>query len=498
MTSVLTAALIWPILSVSSIVSTSNDALRTLFRVFHLTRAQKALTAGESWVSDVMRWTSVGSDSSAGVISTMYHRVETSGSIEKAVVYALSNAIFHTTLGATVIALTALVLAGVITCLVRTPLRISSLRFYVETRIYPGTTVSRLLFIFRNRRTWAMAVAIVYKYAWLALWSLTIVMAPVKYYSYLMYEYILAENPHADPRQALRLSQAMMKGNRRRAFLLDLSFLHWYALGLLTFGVAIYFYATPYRSLAMAELYVRLRQRAAGCPGIEQCNDPAFTMPPDVSAMTGAQAMDPTQHVSGEPTPQTYPEPWYAGPHVIFHGDYRRDYAAVNLVLLFFIFSFIGWVYETLLSPVYVGQLVDKGTLYGPWIPIYGCGGVAALLLLKRIRDHPLLTFGAAVVVCGVIEWVSATLIYELRGVSYWTYSGYFFNIQGRVCLEGLLIFGLGCSTVVYFLAPLLDTWLTRISLTRRWVIVAIIATAFVADTVLALIFPRMGLGLTS
>ena len=484
--SVIGAAIIWPVMNLSSVVSASHDLLLGLFRAFSWTDAEDVLDKAGNFLVRLRQLTSFGSDSSAGVISMVYSSVHSSGGIARAALTAIAHLFFHQNVSLSIIAGGTFLVSVAAFLFVRVPLRISSQRFYLETRIYPRTPLSALVFIYRRHRTCAMALAGLYKAVWLGLWSCTLVMAPVKYYSYLMYDYILAENPSASPREALRLSRAMMKGNKMRAFLLDLSFVPWYLLGLITFGLVIYFYANPYRSLSFAEFYTRVRESAIQreSPDVAICNDRYLFEP----------APEPTSDAGD--IAQEYPHPNPS--HWLNHIDYRRTYSLVNIVLFFFCFSFIGWVYESTLSLVYVGHLVNKGTLYGPWIPIYGSGGVAVLLLLKPIRGRPVLTFFAAMGVCGVIEYLSATIIYDATGLAYWSYAGYFFNIQGRVCLEGLLVFGMGCTAVIYFLAPLLDTWLDRIPLQVRYWIAGVLAAAFLTDAGFTAFHPRTGAGLTS
>jgi hypothetical protein len=478
-TSVLTAVFVWPLINPSAIVSTSYDLLWELFHGVGFTRGTAALEVAKGGITQFQAWTSVGQDSSAGVIAGVYNTVQASGSIERAVVYAVMHLFSLPTAGGWAIAIAAFLLTVALTVFVRVPLSISALRFFTETRVYPETPVSRLTYIFRRRRTLKVARAAVYKYAWLALWAPTIIMAPVKYYSYLLYDYILAENPDASPRAALRLSQALMKGHRGRACRLDLSFAPWYALGLVTFGLPIYFYASPYRSAAFAELYVQVRGASRSPAVAALCTDSALVEP---AAPADAIAA-------------VYPEPYAQGLPATL--DFRRDYCLVNLVCLFFAFSFIGWVYESTLSLAYVGRFVNRGTLYGPWIPVYGTGGVAVLVILKRLRERPFVMFLAAMGLCGMIEYAAATLIYDASGLTYWSYDGYFFNIQGRVCLEGLLVFGLACSAVVYFLAPLLDDWLNRIPLRFRYWLAGLLVGAFLTDSGLTLAFPRSGPGIT-
>ena len=73
-----------------------------------------------------------------------------------------------------------------------------------------------------------------------------------------------------------------------------------------------------------------------------------------------------------------------------------RSYSLVNLVMMFFIFCFVGWVWEVSLAFISEGTFVNRGTLHGPWLPIYGTGGVIILILLKKLRKKPLFELLAA------------------------------------------------------------------------------------------------------
>ena len=93
------------------------------------------------------------------------------------------------------------------------------------------------------------------------LWSLLfIVPGIVKLYEYSMIPYILAEDPNITRKDAFLKSKKMMSGNKWRAFVLTLSFIPWYILGALTFGVVTLFYVQPYHQLTFAALYEELKK----------------------------------------------------------------------------------------------------------------------------------------------------------------------------------------------------------------------------------------------
>jgi hypothetical protein len=282
-----------------------------------------------------------------------------------------------------------------------------------------------------------------------------------------------------------------MKGYKFRVFLFDLSFLGWTALSVLTFGILNYLWLNPYMRSARAELYAgfRARAKAANIAGTELLADELLFARAD-----GEIPEDREEDVYPLPLPDA---DGLAARRWIYLGAKDR-YSLINLSLMFFLFSFIGWMWECFLYLVEGGVFVNRGTLYGPWIPIYGFGGVAILLILNRFNKRPILCFFLAIVICGLIEYTGATLLWELRHARYWDYNGYFFNIQGRVCLEGLLTFGILGMVGMYFIAPLTDNLLNKISLgARRYLCFALFA-AFGTDFTFAQIHPHVGPGITS
>jgi uncharacterized membrane protein len=87
------------------------------------------------------------------------------------------------------------------------------------------------------------------------LWSLLLfIPGIIKSYAYSQAMFILADCPDIGAREALRLSEEMMKGHKMELFVLELSFLGWHLLGIVTCGLS-YIYAAPYMSTASAGFY---------------------------------------------------------------------------------------------------------------------------------------------------------------------------------------------------------------------------------------------------
>jgi uncharacterized membrane protein len=494
-----------------------------------------AIDGAITFASNIKETTSIGSDSSAGVISTVYTQVRSAGSVHGAVLELINSGLLGNRLSQTVVFGIGLLFSLFVMLFVREILQIGACRLFLENRIYPKTPFSRLFFVYQMRRVFASVGVVLIKYVFLFLWTLTIVGLPIKYYSYYLVPFIQAENPGAPPRAVLKLSENMMRGQRFRIFLFDLSFVGWYILAVLTLGLSNYLWLNPYLMAARAELYAQLRTSAKqrALAGTELLKDAAlFTpyvgpvpasleedadkewglgpvegrVPAAVCArasavgVVGEQALDAEGAWAFEK--DVYPFALYhtlaARVRLWVPVTAREHYTVLNLVLMFFLFSFIGWVWECGIAFIESGGFINRGTLYGPWIPIYGFGGVAIVVVLNRLSERPLLCFFIAVALCGVIEYLAATLIWDMYHIKYWDYSGFFFNIQGRVCLEGLFAFGVLGMVGLYVLAPMADELFLRIPLNTRKVLCIVLLALFGADAVANLIHPRTGTGITT
>lgn len=137
--------------------------------------------------------------------------------------------------------------------------------------------------------------------------------------------------------------------------------------------------------------------------------------------------------------------------------------------------------------------------MYGPWLPIYGAGGVMILLLLNKFRRRPTVEFGMIVLLCGCVEYFTSYFLEKLHGgMKWWDYNGYFLNLNGRICAEGLLAFGIGGMLIVYVLAPLLDNLIRRIPVKALIASCLILVCAFCADQGYSEKHPNTGKGITS
>lgn len=99
------------------------------------------------------------------------------------------------------------------------------------------------------------------KYIYTILWTLLLIVPGIiKGYSYAMTEFVMNDNPELEGNKAIEASMAMMQGNKMRLFLLDLSFIGWIILAMLTFGLG-FILLEPYMYAARAAFYEDLKNK---------------------------------------------------------------------------------------------------------------------------------------------------------------------------------------------------------------------------------------------
>ena len=156
--------------------------------------------------------------------------------------------------------------------------------------------------------------------------------------------------------------------------------------------------------------------------------------------------------------------------------------------LLFIIYSFAGWVMETILVSMMNKRLVDRGFLIGPYCPIYGCGALLIILFLNKFSFDPLLLFVMTVILCGILEYGTSYFMEKIFKARWWDYSHKKFNLNGRICLDNLIAFGVMGLAVTYFLNPYFEKWIGYLDEVHLQSLSLILWTIFVADFVLSTI----------
>lgn len=143
----------------------------------------------------------------------------------------------------------------------------------------------------------------------------------------------------------------------------------------------------------------------------------------------------------------------------------------------FIIYSFLGWMYETIYCSIDQGKYCERGFLYGPICPIYGVCTVLAILLLDRVKNNIVLFFSCAFLASSV-EYIVSFCMEGIFGRRWWDYSDQLLNLNGRICLGAAIVFGLIGIVVIRYLHPMLERYL-HISLNAE--VIKIISKIYLA-----------------
>ncbi len=149
--------------------------------------------------------------------------------------------------------------------------------------------------------------------------------------------------------------------------------------------------------------------------------------------------------------------------------------------LWFLFYSFVGWMYESILVSCQQHRLVNRGFLNGPLCPIYGTGAILGVAILGNVRN-PIIIFLISMVGATILEYTTSWVMEQLFHARWWDYSNFRFNLQGRVCLLGALIFGLGGVGVVLGSQPYVERVTDMMPLPMLHTLVTVLALITIID----------------
>lgn len=162
----------------------------------------------------------------------------------------------------------------------------------------------------------------------------------------------------------------------------------------------------------------------------------------------------------------------------------QRAKTAAGWVLEFTAYSFIGWVYETVLTSIVWGKFAERGVLRLPLLPIYGFCSLLMILLLGRIKSIPLLFFlGGGIITA--LELAASYILEYLVPYRLWDYSDWALNFDGRISLFSSMIFGILCVLLVRVLHPAAEKIYPKLKPRTVIISAAICITIILADLIL-------------
>lgn len=157
-------------------------------------------------------------------------------------------------------------------------------------------------------------------------------------------------------------------------------------------------------------------------------------------------------------------------------------------ILIFFVYSFAGWFMESfggIINPQ-VKKFVNRGFMVGPYCPVYGIGVVLVSLLLKKYTNDIPVVFFLSILICGTLEYFTGYIMEKLFNARWWDYSKRKFNINGRVCLETLLPFGVAATFILCKINPFLIENFNKLPNLAMHIITGVLSLGFIVDFIIS------------
>lgn len=337
----------------------------------------------------------------------------------------------------------------------------------------------------------------------LFLWSLTVIGYFYKGYQYRMVPYLLAENPTLSWKQVKKISSQMTKGYKFKMFLFEMTTIPLWIFEMLIPVIG------PLLGLSVimqldAEWYVRLRRRT----DIDRSAflEPIFdgdayvvthTEKKEYKALIkNAETEDEKKALKKELKAHLKEEgkenPDYVMPDILIdisNFEEADKYKVTDFIVMFFSFSLVGWLWEVALHIIQDHAFVNRGMMYGPWIPIYGFGGVFIIFFLNRFKNNKVKLVILTMILCGILEYLTSFVLDFAMNASYWDYKDLSFNLNGRICLAGLAAFAAGGFAGIYLIGPAIKGRLEKFGKKRTVILCMILVAAFLIDFICCRIF---------
>lgn len=159
-----------------------------------------------------------------------------------------------------------------------------------------------------------------------------------------------------------------------------------------------------------------------------------------------------------------------------------------ELLTYFIIYSFLGWIMESIFRSIIEKRIINTGFLIGPICPIYGFGACIMFLFLGNLKDNIILLFLISCTLLTLWEYIVGVLLEKIFNTKYWDYSDHKFNFQGRICLTNSIYWGILGILFIKFIQPFVQNMLGRIDSKLLNFIIMIASITFIVDIIVSII----------
>ena len=142
-----------------------------------------------------------------------------------------------------------------------------------------------------------------------------------------------------------------------------------------------------------------------------------------------------------------------------------------NYFIYFFVYAVIGWLYELFIFYYHGEGWINRGFLYGPYLPVYGFGMLLLIASLKFIMKKKfkmgkiiniILVLIGVFLIATLTEYIAHYILDTFFSIKLWDYTNQPLNINGRVCFNASRNFAIGGTFLLYCINPLIDKFIKK------------------------------------
>lgn len=155
-------------------------------------------------------------------------------------------------------------------------------------------------------------------------------------------------------------------------------------------------------------------------------------------------------------------------------------------ILLFFTYAFLGWCLEVICKLISEKKFVNRGLLIGPICPIYGYGVIIMTIFLKKYLNDPIALFILIIVSCSILEYATSYYLEKIYHTRWWDYSNYRFNINGRICLETMIPFGILGLLIMNYINPIILNFINSLPNYIIYILSTLFLITYIMDNIIS------------
>lgn len=155
-------------------------------------------------------------------------------------------------------------------------------------------------------------------------------------------------------------------------------------------------------------------------------------------------------------------------------------------ILFFFVYSFLGWCLEVICKLITEKRFINRGILIGPICPIYGYGVLIMTLFFRKYLNDPITLFILIIVSCSILEYFTSYFLEKVYHTRWWDYSTKKFNINGRICLETMIPFGILGLLIMNYINPIVFNLLNILPNYLIYILSTIFLITYIIDNIIS------------